>query len=97
MIDLEPLQLGVLGCGLLIGLCLIGVRIAFAAAIVGTLGLVSVLGWSRGISAIGTIPYATTSAALPSPPSMPWPASRRFPVRTPQQRRCSPRSPSPRC
>ena len=61
MIDLEPLQLGMLGCGLLVGLCLIGVRIAFAAAIVGTLGLVSMLGWSRGISAIGTIPHATTS------------------------------------
>jgi tripartite ATP-independent transporter DctM subunit len=61
MIDLEPLQLGVVGCGLLILLCVLGVRIAFAAAIVGTLGLVSMLGWSRGISAIGTIPHQTTA------------------------------------
>ncbi len=61
MIDLEPLHLGVVGCGLLVLLCVLGVRIAFAAAIVGTLGLVSMLGWSRGISAIGTIPHATTA------------------------------------
>jgi tripartite ATP-independent transporter DctM subunit len=61
MIDLEPLQLGVVGCGLLILLCVLGVRIAFAAAIVGTLGLVTMLGWSRGISAIGTIPHQTTA------------------------------------
>jgi TRAP-type mannitol/chloroaromatic compound transport system permease large subunit len=61
MIDMEPLQLGVLGCGLLIGLCVLGMRIAFAAALVGTLGLISMLGWSRGISAIGTIPHGTTS------------------------------------
>jgi len=61
MIDLEPLQLGVVGCFVLIGFCLFGVRIAYAAAITGTLGLVCMLGWSKGISAIGTIPYATTS------------------------------------
>ena len=61
MIDLEPLQLGIWGCGLLILLCVLGVRIAFAAAIVGTLGLVTMLGWSRGISAIGTIPHQTTA------------------------------------
>ncbi len=61
MMDLEPLQLGVWGCVLLVGLCVLGVRIAFAAAIVGTLGLITMLGWSRGISAIGTIPHATTS------------------------------------
>jgi tripartite ATP-independent transporter DctM subunit len=61
MIDIEPLQLGLLGCGLLILLCVIGVRIAYAAAIVGTLGLVSMLGWTRGISAIGTIPHSTTA------------------------------------
>ena len=41
MMDLEPLQLGVVGCVLLIVLCVLGVRIAFAAAIVGTMGLVS--------------------------------------------------------
>jgi tripartite ATP-independent transporter DctM subunit len=62
MIDLEPMQLGVLGCGLLILLCVLGVRIAYAAAMVGTLGLVSMLGWTRGISAIGTIPHATTAS-----------------------------------
>ncbi len=61
MMDLEPLQLGIWGCVLLVGLCVLGVRIAFAAAIVGTLGLITMLGWSRGISAIGTIPHATTS------------------------------------
>ena len=53
MIDIEPLQLGLLGCGFLIFLCVIGVRIAYAAAIVGTLGLVSMLGWTRGIAIDG--------------------------------------------
>ncbi len=61
MIDIEPLYLGVVGCGLLVVLCVLGVRIAYAAAIVGTLGLVSMLGWSRGIGAIGTIPHGTTA------------------------------------
>jgi tripartite ATP-independent transporter DctM subunit len=61
MMDMDPLQLGIVGCGLLIGLCVLGVRIAFAAAIVGTIGLVTMLGWNRGISAIGTIPHGTTA------------------------------------
>ena len=32
--SIEPLTLGIIGCGLLIFLCVLGVRIAFAAAII---------------------------------------------------------------
>lgn len=62
MSEWTPLELGVAGSILLIGLCLIGVRIAFAAAIVGTSGLVIMLGWGAGMRAAGGIPHATTAS-----------------------------------
>jgi hypothetical protein len=43
--SLAPLTLGFIGCGLLILLCVLGVRIAYAAAIVGAFGLAVLTGW----------------------------------------------------
>ena len=46
---------------LLFGLALLGVRIAFAAAIAGLVGLIEMIGFGPGASTAGTIPYAKTS------------------------------------
>jgi tripartite ATP-independent transporter DctM subunit len=55
--SLEPLTLGIIGCGLLVLLCVLGVRIAYSAAIVGGFGLAVLIGWGPGISAIGVVPH----------------------------------------
>jgi len=55
---LLPLEIGVLGTLALVGLAASGVRIAFAAAIVGTAGMMAILGWEAGLSTVGVIPHA---------------------------------------
>jgi tripartite ATP-independent transporter DctM subunit len=56
---MEPLTIGMLGAGALVALALLGVRIAYAAALVGTLGLMILMGNPyAAIVAAGTIPYA---------------------------------------
>jgi tripartite ATP-independent transporter DctM subunit len=57
--SVEPLTLGIIGCGLLIGLCLLGVRIAFAAAVVGAYGLAILTGFGPGLSTAGVVPHAS--------------------------------------
>ena len=52
--NLEPLTLGFIGCGLLVLLCVLGVRIAYAAAIVGAFGLAVLTGWGPGLAAAGS-------------------------------------------
>jgi tripartite ATP-independent transporter DctM subunit len=60
MTGLTPLELGIVGAGALVVLAVLGVRIAFAAAFVGTFGLVAMLGWEIGIKTAGIIPHAKT-------------------------------------
>ena len=56
---MDPLAIGMLGAGALVALALLGVRIAYAAALVGTLGLMILMGNPyAAIVAAGTIPYA---------------------------------------
>ncbi len=62
MSEWSPLEYGIAGSVLLIGLCLLGVRIAYAAAAVGVAGLVAMLGWGPAIRAAGGIPHATTAS-----------------------------------
>ena len=57
MIELSPPQIGGLGVAIMLGLCFIGVRFAFAAAIVGTAGLTMLIGWDAGIRTAGIAPY----------------------------------------
>jgi tripartite ATP-independent transporter DctM subunit len=57
--SLEPLTLGFIGCGLLVLLCVLGVRIAYAAAIVGAFGLAVLTGWGPGLAAAGVVPHAS--------------------------------------
>jgi TRAP-type mannitol/chloroaromatic compound transport system permease large subunit len=56
--SLDPLTLGFIGCGLLILLCVLGVRIAYAAAIVGAFGLAVLTGWGPGLRTAGVVPHA---------------------------------------
>ena len=58
MTELSPSQIGGLGVAALLVLCFIGVRFAFAAAIVGTAGLTMLIGWDAGLRTAGIVPYA---------------------------------------
>lgn len=58
MMQLGPMAIGVLGVGALLVLCFLGVRFAFAGAIVGTAGLSLLLGWDTGIRTAGLAPYS---------------------------------------
>ena len=57
----DPLLVGLIGLGLIFGLVLFGVRVVFAAAIVGLLGLVELLGWGPAAGIAGTIPHSKSS------------------------------------
>ena len=45
---MDEFQIGLIGSGFLIFLVLIGVRVVYACALVGLLGLVSIVGWTGG-------------------------------------------------
>ena len=57
----DPVLVGIICICLLFALSLIGVRVAFAAAIAGFIGLVELIGFWPGATTAGTIPYAKTS------------------------------------
>jgi len=61
MMDLDPATIGGIGVGLLLLLCSLGVRFAYAGALVGTLGLAAMLGWDRGVQTAGIVPFAAGS------------------------------------
>jgi len=57
----NPLLVGLLALGLLLILVFLGVRVVFAAATVGLIGLVELLGWGPAAGIIGTIPHSKSS------------------------------------
>ena len=57
----DPFLVGVITLCMLLGLILIGVRVVFAAAIVGLLGLVELRGWGPAAGIVGTIPHSKSS------------------------------------
>ncbi|WP_305988702.1 TRAP transporter large permease [Roseibium sp. MMSF_3544] len=57
----NPLLVGIIGLCVLMGLVFLGVRVVFAAAIAGLLGLVELLGWGPAAGIIGTIPHSKSS------------------------------------
>lgn len=57
----DPFLVGLIGLGLLFLFVVIGVRVVFAAAIVGLLGLVELLGWGPAAGIVGTIPHSKSS------------------------------------
>ncbi len=61
----HPLAVGLIGVGLLIVLVFLGVRVVFAAATVGLLGLVELIGWGPAAGIVGIVPHAkATTYAL---------------------------------
>ncbi|MEH6655899.1 TRAP transporter large permease [Loktanella salsilacus] len=57
----NPLLVGLIGIGLLLVLVVIGVRVVFAAATVGLLGLVELIGWGPAAGIVGIVPHAKSS------------------------------------
>jgi len=57
----DPVLVGIICIAVLFGLALLGVRVAFAAALSGFLGMVELIGWDAGAKTAATIPYAKTS------------------------------------
>lgn len=57
----DPVLVGTICICILFGLALFGVRVAFAAAIAGFVGMVELIGFGPGAAQVGTIPYAKTS------------------------------------
>ena len=57
----DPILVGMIALGLMFGMAILGMRVAFAAALAGFLGLVELIGWWSGATTVGTIPIAKTS------------------------------------
>jgi tripartite ATP-independent transporter DctM subunit len=57
----DPFLVGLIGLGLMFVLIIAGVRVVFAAATVGLLGLVELLGWGPAAGIAGTIPHSKSS------------------------------------
>jgi tripartite ATP-independent transporter DctM subunit len=57
----DPFLVGLIGLACLFGLVLLGVRVVFAAAVVGLFGLVELLGWGPAAGIVGTIPHSKSS------------------------------------
>lgn len=57
----NPFLVGLIGLGLMLVLVIVGVRVVFAASVVGLLGLVELLGWGPAAGIAGTIPHSKSS------------------------------------
>ena len=57
----DPFLVGLIGIGALLFMVSLGVRVVFAAAVVGLLGLVELNGWSAGAGIAGTVPHSKSS------------------------------------
>lgn len=57
----DPFLVGIIALCIMLALIFLGVRVVFAAAVVGLIGLVELLGWGPAAGIIGTIPHAKSS------------------------------------
>ena len=55
---MDPFTIGIIGVIALVVLVFLGVRVFYAAAIVGMIGLISQVGWEAGAGMAGTIPHS---------------------------------------
>ena len=55
---MDPFTIGIIGVVALVVLVFSGVRVFYAAAAVGLVGLISMLGWDAGAGMAGTIPHS---------------------------------------
>jgi len=60
--DMEPINVGLVFCGFMLVLVFFGVRVYLAAAIIGMLGLVAIIGWQAGTGMAGTIPHSKSAS-----------------------------------
>jgi len=58
----NPSLVGLICVGVLFALVLLGVRVVFAAAISGMLGLIELLGWGPAAGIVGTIPHSKSAS-----------------------------------
>jgi len=58
----DPFTIGILGTVALVLLVFLGVRVFYAAAAVGMIGLVAIIGWDAGAGMAGTIPHSKSVA-----------------------------------
>ncbi|WP_119419480.1 TRAP transporter large permease [Desertibaculum subflavum] len=59
---MEPIEIGTIGALSLVVLAALGVRIFIAAGVVGTIGLVAMIGPTAGLQAAGTVPHAKSAS-----------------------------------
>lgn len=57
----NPLLVGMIGIALLLVMVFLGVRVVFAAAGVGLLGLIELIGWGPAAGVVGIVPHAKSS------------------------------------
>lgn len=57
----DPFLVGIIALAILLVLIFLGVRVVFAAAVVGLIGLVELLGWGPAAGIVGTIPHSKSS------------------------------------
>ena len=55
---MDESDIGLIGVGVLVFLVFTGMRVVYAASLVGLGGLVAILGWDAGAGIIGTIPHS---------------------------------------
>lgn len=55
---MEPFTMGIIGVVALVAVVFAGVRVFIAAGLVGTVGLIALLGWDAGAGIVGTIPHS---------------------------------------
>jgi tripartite ATP-independent transporter DctM subunit len=55
---MDESQIGLIGVGVLVVLVFTGMRVVYAASLVGLGGLVAIVGWDAGAGIIGTIPHS---------------------------------------
>ena len=60
--SLDPLTVGLIFSAVLVCFVFSGMRVVFAAAVVGMAGLVALIGWDAGIGIAGTIPHSKSTA-----------------------------------
>ena len=58
---MDEVTIGFIGTGFLVVLVVAGVRVVYATATVGLLGVVAMIGWDAGATNIGMIPHAKGS------------------------------------
>ncbi|MEL6372502.1 MAG: TRAP transporter large permease [Pseudomonadota bacterium] len=54
----DEFTIGMIGVTAMITMIVLGVRVVFAASLVGLLGVVEIIGWQSGAALVGTIPHS---------------------------------------